>query len=98
MAVFTVRKGQLVTISATGDELILTPPYPVGIGEVRLVNVSGTSRFSVGATNASFANVTTAGSTVRLTVDFQVQGDTNDITGSPNRIHGFGTGTWRIEY
>ena len=98
MAVFTVRKGQLVSISATGDELILTPPYPVGVGNVRLINVSGTSRFSVGATNASFANVTTAGSTVTLSVDFATQGDTNDVTGSPNRIHGFGAGTWRIEY
>ena len=97
MAVFTVRKGQLVTISATGDELILTPPYPVGIGAVRLINVSGTSRWSVGATNTRFANVTTAGSTVTLTVDFSMQGDTNNITGSQNRIHGAGAGTCRVE-
>jgi hypothetical protein len=98
MAVFTVRKGQLVSISAGGDELILTPPYPMGVGNVRLINVSGTSRWSVGATNASFNNVTTAGSTVTLSVDFSMQGDTNDVTGSPNRIHGAGVGTWRIEY
>ena len=93
MAIQSIKKGQLLTVPATEDELILLPPYNV-FGQVRFINISGTSKFVVGGPiQSTDPGVTTAGSVVGpLTIDMLSQTD------SVNRIHCSGAGTWRVEY
>lgn len=100
MAVQTIKSGYLLTIPATEDELILLPPFNYFDQEVRFINVSGTSKFGVGGpvfSDTNVASYTTAGTVVRLTVDFVKQADP-DSSNSKHRIHCSGVGTWKVEY
>ncbi len=100
MAVQTIKKGQLLTIPATEDELILSGPYNFFRGEVRFTNVSGTSKFGIGGPVFSDTNAvayTTAGTVVTLTLDMIKQADP-DSSNSIHRVHCSGVGTWKVEW
>jgi hypothetical protein len=100
MAVQTIKKGQLLTVPATEDELILSGPFNSFKQEVRFTNVSGTSKFGVGGPVFSDSNAvgyTTAGTVVTMTVDFMKQADP-DSSNSIHRIHCSGSGTWKVEW
>lgn len=101
MAVQTIRRGQLLSVPATEDELILVGPFMQGESVVRFINVSGTSKFSLGGpvfSDSTLAAVTTAGTVVTLTVPMMKQVDTDNLTASQNRVHCSGVGTWRVEW
>ena len=100
MAVQTLKKGQLLTLGAGEDELILLPPFSFFKGEVRFTNVSGTSKFGIGGPVFSDTNAvayTTAGTVVTLSLDMIKQADP-DSSNSIHRVHCSGVGTWKVEY
>jgi hypothetical protein len=100
MAVQTLKSGQSLTIPATEDELILLPPFNFFNQEVRFTNVSGTSKFGIGGpvfSDTSATAYTTAGTVVRLNLDFVKQGDPSSVQ-SVHRIHCSGVGVWKVEY
>lgn len=94
MAVQTMKSGYLLTVPATEDELILTGPFPTN-GNVKFVNVSGTTKFGIGGpvfSDTNYVGVTGAGTVVEMRVDTSAQSD------SSQRIHVSGVGTWRVMY
>jgi hypothetical protein len=100
MAVQTIKKGQLLTIPATEDELILVGAFNLLKQEVRFTNVSGTSKFGIGGPVFSDTNAfayTTAGTVVTLALDFIKQADP-DSSNSIHRVHCSGVGTWKVEW
>lgn len=100
MAVQTLKKGQLLTLPATEDELILLPPYNAQ-NQVRFINVSGTSKFGIGGPVFSDTNAvayTVAGTVVGpFTLDMVKQADPDSVN-SVHRVHASGVGTWKVEY
>ncbi len=101
MAVQTIKKGQLLTIPATEDELILLGPFNPFNQEVRFTNVSGTSKFGIGGpvvSDTAYVGYTTAGTVVRLSLDFVAQANTDNTLATVNRVHCSGVGTWKVEW
>ncbi len=82
MAVQTIKKGQLLTVPATEDELILSGPFNMHKQEVRFTNVSGTSKFGIGGPVFSDSNA------------FAYPDPSNSI----HRVHCSGSGTWKVEW
>ena len=100
MARQNIKRGQLLTLTAADDDILLLPPYVLNVATVRLINVSCTSKFTIGgpvSSDSSLANVTTAGSVVTFTVDLVRQSDP-DTASNVHRINGAGVGTWRVEW
>lgn len=99
MAVQTIKKGQTLTLTATEDELILVGAWKLLQPEVRFINISGTSKFSIGGptSDTTLSSYTTAGTVVTLSLDFIKQADP-DPSNSIHRVHCSGVGTWKVEW
>ena len=100
MARQTIKRGQLLTLTAADDDILLLGPYLAGENTVRFINVSGTSKFTIGgptASDSSLANVTTAGSVVTFSVSMIRQSDP-DTANNIHRVWASGIGTWRVEW
>lgn len=100
MARQTIKRGQLLTLTAADDDILLLGPYLLSESVVRFINVSGTSKFTIGgpvASDTNLANVTGAGSTVTFTVSMIRQADP-DPSSNIHRVWGAGVGTWRVEW
>lgn len=100
MARQNIKRGQVLTLTAADDDILLVGPHFTTVATVRLINISGTSKFTIGgpvSSDSSLANVTTAGSVVSFTVDLIRQSDP-DTSANVHRINGSGIGTWRVEW
>lgn len=100
MARQTIKRGQLLTLSASDDDILLQGPHFTQIGTVRLINVSGTSKFTIGgpvSSDTNLVSVTGAGTVVTFTVDLIKQSDPDPLLNN-TRINGAGVGTWRVEW
>ena len=93
MAIQIVKNNQNITLGATEDELILTPPFNVE-GQVVLKHVSGTFKATVGGTtnDSNIRAYSTVNDTCVLTINPTSQMD------SVNRIHAVGSGVCTITY